>query len=111
MVIDDGIRDIVDLAAPPAIAARGITSRGTVKRRILAIDEPIGLAGVLVRPRDWVVGDANGVCVVSADSLDGVLVRARTRLDKEAGLLTQLRTGTTTVEALGLWQTRERRPG
>src|SRR5215218_8086319 len=33
-VIDDGIRDLGALVAPPAIAARGVSPRGTVKRRV-----------------------------------------------------------------------------
>jgi 4-hydroxy-4-methyl-2-oxoglutarate aldolase len=102
LVIDDGIRDLATLAAPPAIAARAVTARGTVKRRILSLGEPVAIGSVLVRPGDWVVGDADGICVVPAARLDALLAAAQARVGKEAVIRAELQAGRTSVEALNL---------
>jgi 4-hydroxy-4-methyl-2-oxoglutarate aldolase len=102
LVIDDGIRDTALLQAPPSIAARGTAATGTVKRRHLGIDEPIGLGGILVRPGDWVVVDRDGVCVIPSARLDGVLEAADARRSKEEGIREALRAGETTIAVLGL---------
>src|SRR5712692_2689656 len=70
LVVDDGVRDIERLIAPPAIAARGVSARGTTKRRVVSMGEAVAVGGVLIRPGDWVVGDSNGVCVLPADRLE-----------------------------------------
>ena len=102
IVIDDGIRDLAQLAAPPSIAARTVSSRGTQKRRVLSIREPVAVGGVLIRPGDWIVGDRDGVCVIPAARLDDLLAAARARTDKEDGIRKALLQGRTTVDVLGL---------
>ena len=102
LVIDDGIRDMAQLAPPPSIAARGISARGTQKRRVLALNQPVALGGMLIRPGDWVVGDQDGVCVIAADRLDAVLVAAAARTRKEDGIRAELLRGRTTADVLGL---------
>ena len=102
LVIDDGIRDLAALSAPPAIASRAISSRGTVKRRFLSLGHPVGIGNVLVRPGDWIVGDTDGLCVVPAAKLDALLAAAQARVDKEAGIRSALIAGRTSVEVLGL---------
>jgi 4-hydroxy-4-methyl-2-oxoglutarate aldolase len=102
VVIDDGVRDIERLSAPPAIAALGICSRGTVKRRALSLAAPVGIDGVLVRPGDWVVGDRNGVCVLPADGVDAIIAAARARVEREDTLREEIRRGVPTTRVLGL---------
>jgi 4-hydroxy-4-methyl-2-oxoglutarate aldolase len=102
LVIDDGIRDLAALSAPPSIASRTISSRGTVKRRFLSLGQPVGVGNILVRPGDWIVGDTDGLCVVPAAKLDALLAAAQARVDKEAGIRTALVTGRTSVDVLGL---------
>ncbi len=102
LVIDDGIRDLTALDAPPSIAARGINARGTVKRRVLNLGRPVAIGGVLVRPGDFVVGDADGICVVPAERLEPLLAAAQARTDKEADIRERLKAGETSVEVLGL---------
>jgi 4-hydroxy-4-methyl-2-oxoglutarate aldolase len=109
MVIDDGIRDIRALNGPPSIAARGVTAHGTQKRRVLSQGEPIAIGGVLVRPGDWIVGDADGVCVVPDASLDRLLQAAMAREEKENGIRRELARGRTTVDVLGLSSLIEKR--
>lgn len=102
LVIDDGIRDLAALSAPPTIAARAISSRGTVKRRVVSLGGPVGIGNVLVRTGDWVVGDADGICVIPVGRLDALLTAAKARVDKEAGIRSALIAGRTSVEVLGL---------
>jgi 4-hydroxy-4-methyl-2-oxoglutarate aldolase len=103
LVIDDGIRDLDDLVAPPSVAARGVTALGAVKARLR---QPVGahvpLGGTLVAPGDWVVCDADGVCIVPAASLAEVSDRAGARIAKEADLRERLQGGVSSREAMGL---------
>ncbi len=102
MVIEDGVRDIEHLSPPPAIAALGISTRGTIKRRFISLTSPIALDGVLVRGSDWIVGDRNGVCVIPSERIDDVLASARARTAREDALRGQIRQGVPTTQALGL---------
>jgi 4-hydroxy-4-methyl-2-oxoglutarate aldolase len=114
LVVDDGVRDIDLLTAPPSIAARGVVATGTVKRRHLGIGGPIALGGQLVRPGDWVVADADGVCVIPSAGLDATVGAAEARVAKEDGIREALRSGGTTIAVLGLGpllDTGEGRPG
>ena len=102
LVIEDGVRDIERLSAPPVVAALGICSRGTIKRRAISLAAPVGIDGVLVRPGDWVVGDRNGVCVLPADAADAIVAAARARVAREETLREEIRRGVPTTQALGL---------
>lgn len=102
LVIEDGVRDIEQLSAPPAVAALGICSRGTVKRRAISLAAPVGIDGVLVRPGDWVIGDRNGVWVLPADGVDEIVAAARARVEHEATLREEIRRGIPTTRVLGL---------
>lgn len=102
LVIDDGVRDIERLSAPPAIASLGICSRGTIKYRAVSLAAPVTIDGVLVRPGDWVVGDRNGVCVLPADSVDAIVAAARARVTREETLREDIRRGIPSTQVLGL---------
>jgi 4-hydroxy-4-methyl-2-oxoglutarate aldolase len=102
LVIDDGVRDIERLSVPPVIAALGICSRGTVKRRALSLAAPVALDGVLVRPGDWVIGDRNGVCVLPRNRVDEIIAAARARVEREEKLREEIRRGVPTTRVLGL---------
>ncbi len=101
--IDDGIRDMASLAGPPSVAALGVSARGTVKRRLR---QPVGagvpLGGVLVAADDWIVCDADGVCVVPQRDVDEVIERAESRVEHEDGLRERLRGGTPSRTLLAL---------
>lgn len=103
LVIDDGIRDLDALVAPPAIAARGVSARGTVKRRVRRpVNADVSIAGALVRAGDWMVGDSDGVCVVPVDEVEDVVRRAESRLDHERVVREELRAGVASRRVLGL---------
>lgn len=54
-----------------------------------------------VEPDDLVVGDADGVVVVSRRSVAEVLEKARERERREAEVIERLRKGETTLEIYG----------
>ena len=99
IVVDDAVRDVELLAPPRSVAARRVCSRGTVKRRHGAIDDDISLGGILVRPGDWIVGDADGVVVIPAERVDDVVAAARRRLAKETRIAELVRDGLTVMDA------------
>jgi 4-hydroxy-4-methyl-2-oxoglutarate aldolase len=107
IVLDDAIRDVELLEAPPSVAARGVCSRGTVKRRGGRVGVDISLGGILVRPGDWVVGDRDGVVVIPEDRVLDVLAAAETRLAKETRIAELVRTTGVTVLAANLTATEE----
>jgi 4-hydroxy-4-methyl-2-oxoglutarate aldolase len=91
-VLDDGLRDLDELRPPPSIAACGLTSLGTVKRRLRqAVGSDISVGGTLVSARDWVVCDHDGIAVIAAAAVADVLVRADERVARESGIRTRLR--------------------
>jgi 4-hydroxy-4-methyl-2-oxoglutarate aldolase len=103
LVIDGCVRDVAALEAHRfPVFATGIALPGATKNRPGAVGAPAPVGGVAVAPGDWVVGDADGVTVIGAATLERVLDAGRARADKESGFFTALRGGATTVELLGL---------
>ena len=103
LVIDGCVRDVDALAAHgfPVFSA-GIALTGATKDRVGSVGLPVTAGEVHVDAGDWIVGDADGVVVVPHATLTDVLMAARARTDKEAGLFTDLQAGLTTLDLLGL---------
>jgi 4-hydroxy-4-methyl-2-oxoglutarate aldolase len=103
LVIDDGIRDLTTLVAPPSIAARGISAHGTAKRRLRQpVGSAVAIGGLLVRGGDWIICDHDGVCVVREHDVAGVMERASAREEKEAGLREAFARGESSSATLAL---------
>jgi 4-hydroxy-4-methyl-2-oxoglutarate aldolase len=103
LVIDDGVRDLELLEAPPSVAARGVSAHGTVKRRVRrSVGAAVSVGGVLVRAGDWVVGDTDGICIVPAGEVDAVLGRATGRESYENGVRDRLVRGELSRSVFGL---------
>jgi 4-hydroxy-4-methyl-2-oxoglutarate aldolase len=103
LVLDGGVRDVGALEAHgfPVFSA-GIALTGATKDKPGTVGSPVRVGGVLVASGDWVVADADGVTFVPAASLEQVLAAGRAREAKEAGFFDSLRSGSTTIELLGL---------
>jgi len=103
LVIDGGVRDVAALTAHgfPVFSAL-IALRGATKEQAGTVGVDAHVGDVLVQQGDWVVGDIDGVVVVPRDRIDEVTAAGRARAAKEAGFFDALRSGSTTVELLGL---------
>jgi 4-hydroxy-4-methyl-2-oxoglutarate aldolase len=103
LVLDGGVRDVAALEAHgfPVFSAT-IALTGATKDKPGTVGDPVRVGGVLVDAGDWVVADVDGVTFVAAGTLDEVVRAGRAREAKEAGFFEALRSGSTTVELLGL---------
>jgi regulator of RNase E activity RraA len=93
-------------AAPPTINQVHFSERGLV----------IGCGGVMVRPGDVIVGDADGVVVVPVEMAEGIAADAVAQEDFEAYVLAEVRAGRAltglyppNAEAMAAYETRQRR--
>jgi 4-hydroxy-4-methyl-2-oxoglutarate aldolase len=104
LVIDGCVRDseaIARLQFP--VFARGLSIRGTKKEANSpgSLRERIALGDATVGHGDLVVGDADGVVVVSRVIVTDVLENAREREKHEAEVVERLRNGETTLDIYG----------
>src|SRR6266540_991386 len=104
LVVDVGAeRDVDALAAHGfPVFATTVALPGATKKLPGTIGAKAVVGGVDVAVGDWVIGDADGVTVVAAKSLDKVLKAGRARADKEAQMFEALRSGSTTLDLLSL---------
>lgn len=102
IVVDGTCRDandIEELGFP--FFCRGFNPGGTVKESWGTINETIQCGGVVVNPGDIIVGDVDGVVVVSKDKAAEVLEKAKAIAEKEVKVREMLRQGKTTLEIYG----------
>jgi 4-hydroxy-4-methyl-2-oxoglutarate aldolase len=107
LVIDACVRDVAALEAHGfPVFSTGIALPGATKRLPAQVGGPVEVGGVAVRAGDWLVGDVDGVTVVAAGEVGTVLTAGRARADAEAEMFAALRGGRTTLELLGLDESR-----
>jgi 4-hydroxy-4-methyl-2-oxoglutarate aldolase len=103
LVIDGGVRDTAALEAHGfPVFATTVALRGASKSRPGTVGAPVEVGGASVATGDWIVGDGDGVAVVTADAVEDVMRAGRARADKEEAMFEALRRGATTLELLGL---------
>lgn len=103
LVIDGGVRDTGALEAHGfAVFATTVALRGASKNRPGELGVAVEVGGVSVAAGDWLVGDGDGVAVVSAAAIEDVLSAGRARAEKEEAIFEALRQGRTTLELLGI---------
>lgn len=99
LAIDGCVRDseeISGMAFP--VFCRGTCMRGTAKDTLGTVNHTIIFGGVPVDPGDLILGDDDGIVVISAARLDEVLTAARRRVDKEKDKAAALSSGVSSVE-------------
>jgi len=93
-VIYGAIRDSAEIGARRfPVYACGATHRGPYKNGPGEINATIALGGMVVRPGDIIVGDADGVVAVPLEHAEEVLALARTQLAKETAMLKEIAAG------------------
>lgn len=105
LVITGGVRDMLQLIeiGLPTFSV-SVTMQGTVKQADGdgAIGEPVRVGDVIVRPGDLVMGDADGVIVLSPEQAAAAIPRALDRDEKEIEILRRIRAGESTLDVYNL---------
>jgi 4-hydroxy-4-methyl-2-oxoglutarate aldolase len=101
LVIDGCVRDgaILERVGFP-VFARGLCIRGTGKNFQARgwINHPLLIGDVSVEPGDLIVGDTDGVVAISRVNVAKTIDASLAREEKEAGIMEQLRAGSTTID-------------
>ncbi|MFC4626338.1 4-carboxy-4-hydroxy-2-oxoadipate aldolase/oxaloacetate decarboxylase [Daeguia caeni] len=94
LVTDGGVRDRLTIIAVgfPVFAAN-VCMKGTVKEVLGPLNQPVVLGGVLVRPGDLIIGDADGVVVVPIETAATVLEACHRRAAIEDRIIAAIGTG------------------
>ncbi len=99
LAIDGCVRDsseILEMGFP--VFCRGTCMRGTGKNNLGLINHPILFGEVIVNPGDLVLGDDDGMVIISQGSIEAVLEASRKRVEKEKEKAASLRQGISGVE-------------
>jgi 4-hydroxy-4-methyl-2-oxoglutarate aldolase len=105
VVINGCVRDVARLTEVGVpVFARGSAIRGTVKHSdgVGAINADLAVGEIVVHADDWVVGDEDGVVVIPRGDLASVVAAGKSRIEKEADLIRQLRNGKRTLDLYDL---------
>jgi len=102
VIIDGACRDIAESAEQgfPVYgrAVVPVSARGRIVQ--LAMEEPVEVAGVLVRPGDAVLADRNGVVFVPETVLDRVISLAERIVAREIAMAEAVRAGQPVTEVM-----------
>src|SRR5208337_3097374 len=103
VVVDGAIRDSEAIAKRRFAAfSRGLAIGSCTKERFGTLNQTIVFGGVLIRPGDIIVGDADGLVALDQDRTDEVYDAAVKRRQNETNIISDLAKGKTTVELLHL---------
>lgn len=99
LAIDGSVRDSEEMVEMGfQLFCRGRCMRGTAKDTLGLVNHDIVFGDVVVRPGDLVVGDADGIVIVSQTKIEEVLANTRQRVEKEKEKRAVLEQGVSSVE-------------
>jgi regulator of RNase E activity RraA len=95
VVLNGAVRDSEFIAAGSfPLYAAGVTHRGPYKDGPGEINVPIAIDGMVIRPGDLIVGDADGLLCVAYEDVEEVLAAVRKKMDLEKQMLAEIAAGT-----------------
>ncbi|WP_246648594.1 RraA family protein [Bradyrhizobium canariense] len=93
-VIDGAIRDVAEIRERTfPIYARGVNHRGRYKDGPGAINVPVTVGGMVVRPGDLLVGDQDGLLAFAPDAARSLITNAETQRAREEATMQAMRDG------------------
>lgn len=94
VVIDAGCRDVGELTNMKfPVWSKAISAKGAVKATLGSVNVPVVCAGIVVNPGDGVVGDDDGVVIVSRADIERVISVSEERETREAVVRARLAAG------------------
>jgi regulator of RNase E activity RraA len=104
LVCDGAVRDVGTLGSWTdfPVFTRWINPRGPTGAERGAINRPVTIGGVPVAPGDLIIGDDDGLVVISAPNARALIGEAEAKLAREADWIEGLAAGTSAVEVFGL---------
>ena len=95
VVVDGAVRDSDALRQMDmAIYAAGITPKGPYKDGPGEINVPVSCGGIVVTPGDIVVGDGDGIVIISPADAPGIVEKAKIKQAKEQAIFKAIEAGT-----------------
>jgi len=104
LVMDGSVRDGLAIKKRKfPVFSKGLCMKGTVKETVGFINYPLVCGNVLVNPGDIILGDDDGIVVVSKEKAQETLKNSQDREKKEQIMMEKLASRElTTLELLGL---------
>ena len=95
VIVDGAVRDVEALRQMDmAIYAAGVTPQGPYKDGPGEINVPVSCGGVTVNPGDIIVGDADGIVVISPKDAAVIAEKAIAKSQKEQAIFKAIEAGT-----------------